>query len=203
MVNNVIIKYILIIILILVIIRLIYLFELRRSIRNLFISLIKNLENANVEYWIDYGTLLGITRDKDIIMGDNDADICIINTPENMEKCKKVVEIMNGKYLDWGAFRVYSNFFNISVFVDIYIPIKNDNEYKNPAGGSITIDLIEPIQKKEITIGGTTIVASVPNKIKNVLIKRYGENWMKNSRTFYTLYFDIHKDILNDIGNDY
>ena len=33
------------------------------------------LKKENVEYFLDYGTLLGITRDKNIIWNDNDIDL--------------------------------------------------------------------------------------------------------------------------------
>jgi len=150
-------------------------------------------EENNVKYWTDFGTLLGITRDHDIIMGDNDADVCIVPTSENIENCKKVVENMGGEYLDWGAFRVYDG----DVFVDIYVPSIVDNQYKNPTGELIDIDMIQPIQKKQIQLGKDTIIISVPSKIENVLLARYGENWTKNSRNWYTLYIDCNENSFN------
>ena len=49
----------------------------RKTIRELFIKTINFLHKNNITYWVDFGTLLGIHRDGDIILGDNDADICI------------------------------------------------------------------------------------------------------------------------------
>ena len=41
------------------------------------ILLCKILSNFDVKYWLDFGTLLGFHRDKNIIEYDNDIDLCI------------------------------------------------------------------------------------------------------------------------------
>jgi hypothetical protein len=123
-------------------------------------------------------------------MGDNDADICIVHTTENVEKCKKVVDNMKGEYLDWGAFRVYDD----HLFVDLYLPEVVDKQYKNPTGELINIDLIQPIQKRQMTLSDTTLTVSVPNKMEEVLTERYGKNWRETNRPWYTLYYDLDKD---------
>ena len=52
-------------------------------LRNLLIKTVPILNNNNIEYWIDFGTLLGLHRDKDIIIGDTDCDICIWKKDED------------------------------------------------------------------------------------------------------------------------
>ena len=166
----------------------------RKVIRELFTNLTENFHKENVEYWTDFGTLLGVKRDSDIIIGDNDADICIINTPENIEKCKKVVDKMGGEYLDWGAFRVYQTSLVKKIFVDIYIPEIINNQYKNPTGELIDVNMIHPIEKKSFKLGNNTIDIYVPQKIDLVLDNRYGKNWKIQKRKWYTFYFDFSKD---------
>jgi hypothetical protein len=182
----------LIILIISIVIRIIRIITLRSTIRTLYIRLVEQFEENNIEYWTDFGTLLGMTRDHDIIIGDNDADVCIVPTSENIEKCKKVVENMGGEYLEWGAFRVYDG----DVFVDIYIPTIIGNQYKNPTAELIDIDMIHPIQKKQTNLGGNSVIVSVPSQIENVLVSRYGD-WRKNSRNWYTLYADRSKNELS------
>ena len=40
-------------------------------------DVIQALNETDITYWVDFGTLLGIHREGDIILLDNDADICI------------------------------------------------------------------------------------------------------------------------------
>jgi hypothetical protein len=186
-------KVIIMIIIIMIIIIIIsswilYIFLQRKIIRNLFIKTIKNLDKYNIEYWVDFGTLLGIERDKDIILGDNDADICIVNTPENLNKFYKN---NIGKFAYNNIYRVYNLSIFGNFFVDLYIPEIVKNQYKIPTGELIDIKLIQPIQKKTIELNGHKIKVSLPNKIKDTLINRYGNNWNKKSRHWYTLYLDL------------
>jgi phosphorylcholine metabolism protein LicD len=39
--------------------------------------IVETLNKHNIFYWLDYGTLLGVVRDGDIIKGDNDIDISV------------------------------------------------------------------------------------------------------------------------------
>jgi len=190
-------------ILLFILCRIIRLIALRKIIRDMYIDLIRRLNDNNVQYWTDFGTLLGIMRDNDIIIGDNDADICIVPTKENIEKCEKVVNQMGGEYLDWGAFRVYS----YGRFVDIYIPTIEDKEdkekdkedkekekqYKNPTGELIDVNDIHPIEKKQVDIGGVIVNVSMPSNIEVVLEKRYGD-WKKTKRNWSNFHFDPEKE---------
>ena len=162
------------ILIIIILVWILYIFLQRKIIRNLFIKTIKNLEKDNIEYWVDFGTLLGIERDKDIILGDNDADICIVNTPENLNKFYKS---NIGKFAYNNIYRVY----NLWLFVDLYIIEIVNDQYKAPTGEIIDINFIQPIQKKNIQINGHKINVSLPNKIKDTLDYRYGNNWNKKS----------------------
>ena len=174
------------ILIIIILVWILYIFLQRKIIRNLFIKTIKNLEKDNIEYWVDFGTLLGIERDKDIILGDNDADICIVNTPENLNKFYKS---NIGKFAYNNIYRVY----NLWLFVDLYIIEIVNDQYKAPTGEIIDINFIQPIQKKNIQLNGHKINVSLPNKIKDTLYYRYGNNWNKKSRHWYTLYLDLQR----------
>lgn len=51
----------------------------RRVLRDMLLDLVPVLEEAGCVYWLDFGTLLGVYRDDDIILHDNDCDIGILN----------------------------------------------------------------------------------------------------------------------------
>ena len=92
-------KIIVIAIIILILFRINRIFYERRTIRNLLIKLINEFEKENVKYWVDFGSLLGMMREKDIILGDNDGDVCILkDDKENTEKVQNIVQRMGGKF---------------------------------------------------------------------------------------------------------
>jgi hypothetical protein len=51
----------------------------RWRLRTLATEVIRCLNETDIVYWVDFGTLLGIHREGDIILGDNDVDICILD----------------------------------------------------------------------------------------------------------------------------
>jgi hypothetical protein len=165
----------------------------REKIRSLFIRLVNNFENEGVVYWVDFGTLLGITRDRDIIFGDNDGDVCVYDTPENKSRISAVVNAMGGEYLNWGAYRVYNN----GVFIDIYVIKETSHEFHSPTGEIVQRTLIEPVKKQQCVIGSRTVNLTVPNDVHGVLENRYGLNWQVQKRKWYTLYIDFEKDFSN------
>jgi hypothetical protein len=180
----------LVIALVVLVTKLYTLYDQRERIRRLFIDLTKNFENEGVIYWVDFGTLLGITRDGDIIFGDNDADVCIYDTKENRHRVEKVVKSMGGEYLDWGAYRVYDN----KLFIDIYIVKETESEFKVPTGEVIHRSLVEPVKSQNCKIGSVDVQLSLPNDVYKVLENRYGQTWHVSKRKWYTMYIDIEKD---------
>ena len=54
-------------------------FYRRKSIRDNLKTIVKILNDTSINYWLDFGTLLGIVRENDIIWGDLDCDICVRN----------------------------------------------------------------------------------------------------------------------------
>lgn len=152
----------------------------RKILRDLAIDIIKVFNEYDVDYWVDFGTLLGIIREDDIILGDDDVDICIVNYPENITKVEKalkklIVEGYGTKRMDWRAYRVYTYCF---FYADIYINEFDDkrNEFVGATGetSNISYDLIG----KRRYIEWFGIKVKVPEKIHETLVWRYGENFM-------------------------
>jgi hypothetical protein len=50
----------------------------RRELRRILKEVCDVLNAHGVDYWCDYGTLLGLIRDGDLILGDKDADLCLL-----------------------------------------------------------------------------------------------------------------------------
>ena len=57
---------------------------------DMFKTIKKALDDNNIEFWLDAGTLLGAVRDKKFILGDYDIDICIWK--ENTEKVREILD---------------------------------------------------------------------------------------------------------------
>ena len=163
----------LILIISLIIYRVVNLLNTRQRIRNLLVKLINQFEENGVKYWVDFGSLLGIMREGDVILGDNDGDVCILEDDvENIEKVKKVVQHIGGQYFEWGAFRVFDG----HIFIDIFL-VKKDLQY-----------LIQPVVKRQVSIGEFMVTASIPNKPSDLLEIRYGKDWMVKKYKWYFLW---------------
>ena len=49
----------------------------RHRLRHLAVTAIRALDAVGQPHWVDFGTLLGIVREGDILLGDNDVDVCL------------------------------------------------------------------------------------------------------------------------------
>jgi hypothetical protein len=51
----------------------------QRALRRILKDTAEVLQQHGVSYWADFGTLLGLVRDADIIAGDKDVDLCVLD----------------------------------------------------------------------------------------------------------------------------
>lgn len=51
----------------------------KRLLRKLLLGVCPILTELGAQYWADFGTLLGMHREHDIIVYDNDADVVVLN----------------------------------------------------------------------------------------------------------------------------
>lgn len=147
-------------------------------LRDLAINVITSLNKEKVDYWVDFGTLLGIIRDGDIIYHDFDVDVVIVESDDMNEKMQNVYKDLKSKNIrmkrmKWSAYRAYSYFFHC----DMYINKKDDKDkmYIGATGqtSNISYDLIGT--PKYISWKG--IQVRVPEFPEKVLEYRYGSNW--------------------------
>jgi hypothetical protein len=167
-------------------------FYKRKSIRELFIKTVNFLNQNNIIYWVDFGTLLGIHRDKDIILGDNDADICV---PFNQEKKLLNALEKSGNYfqkwerMNWPAFRTYNLFF----YTDLYL-VENDDDNKMvriPDSGDTPLNLLSSFETVNMSVGNQIVTFRQPTEWKNLLIFRYGKKWNETTNKWYSGYLPI------------
>lgn len=160
---------------------------MKKMLINLLYNTCCALNEENIEYWVDFGTLLGIYREGNPILYDNDIDICIINlTTDKVNRLAKNLEnrhiYFNQEYIN-KIYRCRNNnsfvLFNKHYgFSDLYInKIDKENKmYISPTGEkcNISMDLIgipQDYKWKDIYI-------KVPQKIHETLVYRYGNDYM-------------------------
>ena len=192
-----IIKILVSIYLFLVFILTLFAFYKRKLIRETFIKTINFLNKNNITYWVDFGTLLGIHRDGDIILGDHDADICIPPTEE--KKLLKAFKNSGSTFkkwerMKWPAFRTYSySCLRRLFFVDLYL-ITFDVEkqmVKIPASPETPMHLLTSFEKTTMYVGKSPITFIQPVEWKKLLVFRYGKKWIEHTNKWYLGYFSF------------
>jgi len=167
-----------IVIMVILLVKLNGIYITRSILRTIAIDTIDAFNRCDIDYWVDFGTLLGIIRENDIILGDLDVDICVVESPELHEKMKMAKHILEKKGYrvtkeEWDAYRVKKYYH----FADIYINKRNrkENIYNGAEGdkSDISIDYIEP---KSI-IRWKNVDVKCPSKIDETLVYRYGSDW--------------------------
>ena len=162
---------------ILFIIFVVYPYTVRILLRKMAIDTISALNKCDVDYWTDFGTLLGIVREKDIILWDTDVDLIVLESEELHQKMKEVKNILTRKGYkfkkeNWDAYRVYLYFWH----VDIYINKKGTDNYLGAEGERSDIP-IEYIGSKSVIKWNNQDV-KCPEKIHDTLVWRYGNDYM-------------------------
>ena len=153
---------------------------------NLLLTVSYILKEANIIYWIDYGTLLGAVRGNYIIRYTNDVDLSILDKDKN--KAIKVLKSLENyvrvsEKIDRNHTWIYCDSGIIdNISLDIALRVKHNNKLYD---GSIK-DCTNPINIKdifplsEVYIYGFKFPA--PRNSKNVLKIYYGEDFLKEDR---------------------
>ena len=151
----------------------------RSILRNIAFDTIDTFNKLDIDYWVDFGTLLGIVREQDIIKGDNDVDICVVDSPDTHSKMKKAKIMLERKGYTfvketWDAYRVKKYTF----FADIYINKINSEKgvYTGATGDNSNIDM-NYIGSKSV-IKWKNLDVKCPADVHGTLLWRYGEDYM-------------------------
>ena len=158
-----------------------YLKTARWVLRKLSREVINMLNTYKVEYWADFGTLLGIVRDQDIILGDTDVDLSIIETPENIEKLDYCTQLK----FRWFNLkrdenrRSYTAYFKwLPARADIYVYRLNAKKEMYEGCEGPFSDIPVELFKKIDYIQWGLLNVSIPINYAEFLTYRYGKNWM-------------------------
>ena len=158
----------------------------RQSVlRQMAIDVFRTFNDLGVIYWADFGTLLGIIRDDDIISHDDDVDVCIVDNKQThvlMEtSVRSRLESLGYtlKRLNWSAYRVYSQF---GLFTDVYLTTVKGDTIIGATGENSNIS--------KRLVGLTNIHSwkgldvHVPEHVHETLVWRYGETYMTPIKGF-------------------
>lgn len=155
----------------------------RASIRKLLKVGVHEFNNeSDLMYWVDYGTLLGLRRDNDVILWDNDADICVLDHPQLHEKLWNIAGRLNNHQIVWTRvtdriYRFYHRWLPVLYHVDVYIYVKDGDTLRGPEGpkSDVPSDFIGDNLQDMHWQG---LVVKTPEKIHETLVWRYGKNYM-------------------------
>ena len=145
--------------------------------------------------FVYFGTLLGLTRENNILKDDDDIDLCL-NSKFRENVIKKLNNLNNFKI----NYKVCNKYFvqltrtknNINTFVDLYFYIDHDNyieEKHNFFASNLIFPLLKSKKYKNINL---------PNQSKDLCKFFYGEGWEKPMKKNSDYRFEIidHKPIL-------
>lgn len=158
----------------------------RENIKFLLKKSLPILNDSGIKYWVDFGTLLGLKRDGDIILGDNDADLPLDSSQDKI-LLEKVMKKIGAEYKTWGAYQLHSNNSD-GGHIDFYIADLNEGIFNIPDNGNIPYDLVKDLEKDSMVIDDTSVEYLRPKRWMDVLEYRYGKNWVVPLRKWYTLY---------------
>jgi len=138
------------------------------------------IESLNIKYWIDFGSLLGLYRDQNLISYDNDVDISIIHNPDKdiyilLEKLSENYYI---KHYEEGYICIYPK--NNPNFGYVHIDIYIYEEYKNKIIKAIPwpcIEIRDYFVNDLINLKYKNLEFKVPNHTKNYLKMFYGQDF--------------------------
>jgi hypothetical protein len=184
----------------------------RRALRRCLPSVCGVLNAHGIDYWCDFGSLLGYHRDGNVIRGDKDADLCIhASEKEKILRLDAAFEAAGYWLTDKGGdakklLRVYDR--RTNYYVDIY-PYDTDGEMLRSvlsAGDDVPVRLVMP--RVDVPFLGGLV--RVPQDVEALVVYRYGADYRTprrgdkgRSRKYSLLrswYEDIEANVL-DLGS--
>lgn len=159
----------------------------RKLLRDIFMTVVPILNEMKVEYWADFGTLLGLFREGDLILHDNDVDIVLLNPAWDVIirglrrslakkayhiKVTKTTDKETGKQYTW--VRVWGLF---GAFADLYsAELCNGDEMIKLYNEGLKIPKSFVLPTHRMDFKGLRV--NVPCNVEGVLEYRYGDDYM-------------------------
>lgn len=155
----------------------------QKNLRKLAVELFTQMDTHKIPYWADYGTFLGLSREKDIIYGDTDIDLLLIPTKDLHSKLISVINSMGEpwklEYHSWGAYRIAHAKSLLPIYADLYLVIQKNGMYIDPTG-KIPCNLVGNLS--QITWENCTV--NLPEYVEDALVWRYGKDWRTPKKFF-------------------
>ena len=157
----------------------------QRVLRHVVADVCRVLDEYDVDYWCDFGTLLGLYRDGDIIGGDKDADLCILASEKPRVMALAGVLARQGYVLtDRGGrsgkvLRVHDR--RTWYYVDLY-EFVSDGDVLRSAIASPQEDIPAALVANKARASFLGAPVRVPADIRAVLMHRYGAGFERPRR---------------------
>ncbi|UYI80109.1 MAG: LicD family protein [Fusobacterium varium] len=163
--------------------------KFQKNSNMVFEILIAVLEKNKIEYWLEYGTLLGVIREKGIIKHDYDIDIGILETNVNKKELENILKINGFKKVkeilaDNKITEQKYIFKNFEVDIDFYFFYKEKEVIKGYAYEWLTFEekylaymcTFSNFQIKYYEIKEKKV--RVPKNFNKHLLEYYGEDYL-------------------------
>jgi hypothetical protein len=145
-----------------------------KYLENLLIWFHHFAQKYKLNYWLDFGTLLGVYRDKCIIPWDKDVDVGIdIRQAEFLVKCL----LKDGIPFSWARQPPYHSLIHIGDLDVFFWKLEGDTYYSLHPWCQKSYFPYHFVEKME-TLEFKSIHFNVPNKLPEFLKMRYGADFM-------------------------
>lgn len=149
----------------------------RVALRRTLADVCRVFEEAGIDYWCDFGTLLGFYREHDIILGDKDVDLSIVAAEKGRimalapEFAQRGYELTDRGGRAGRLIRIYDT--RTRYYADVYPYIPDGNLLRSVLASpeeDIPMHLVE--RRVRASFLGATLM--VPEDVEAVLFHRYG-----------------------------
>lgn len=195
--------------------KIVYFFKLpykRNKLQNNGLKILNELgeclSKINVDYFADFGTLLGIIREEGIIKHDLDMDIGIFYNGEEQQRkiynCLVQSHFIRSEYFVYNGKIVEESYMKKQVKIDIFYYEKNkdrcfcyfsynpDKKNEKFCVGILNYTLINQLINRKVK----NYNIKIPSNYEDVLTEKYGNNWRVPDATWNHVNSDNFK-ILN------
>lgn len=148
----------------------------QRVLRRILKDTAEVLQQHGVSYWADFGTLLGLVRDGDVILGDKDVDLCVLEIDRPRVLAVEADLVARGYRLtgEGGAARKLMRVFDRSTpfYADIYPYAQHGETLKSVLDPRD--DAPASLVMSRTTVDFQGVVVSIPREAERLLEYRYG-----------------------------
>ena len=157
----------------------------RRALRRAIVDVGRVFEAHGIDYWCDFGTLLGFQREGDIILGDKDVDLSIVETEKpRILALAAELDALGYEVTDRGGrarrlIRIYDR--RTRYHVDVY-PYTVDGPLLRSVLSSPQEDIPAALVARRVDAPFLGATIRVPADVPAVLRHRYGDEFVTPRR---------------------